>query len=387
VKTTLKIKLAPSSEQHAALVETMERFNAACDVIAQVAFEHHLCSKFKLQKLIYHEVRERFGLSAQLVIRAISKVVEAYKRDTSIRCRFKARGAVVYDERILSFRGLEAVNLWTVNGREPIPMVLGQYQRTHIGRAKGQADLVLVGQTFFLLVTLETPEEPETTPNGFLGIDLGIVKIAVDSDGKEASGEGVDAVRSRTLRLRRGLQAHGGKNAKRHLVRLRGREARYRRNENHRIANQIVARAKDTNRGIGLENLRYIRSRTTVRRADRARQSGWAFWQLQAMILYKARLAGVALEIVDPRNSSRECSACGYVSKRNRPSQAVFACQRAGCQHEENADHNAAKVIAGRAEAQYSRHSQLAFDAVHVGVDQSDALELQAPSLAQARVE
>jgi len=381
VKTTLKIKLAPSSEQHAALLRTMERFNAACDSIAQVAFEHRLASKFKLQKLVYHEVKARFALSAQLVVRAIAKVVDAYKRDTSIRCRFKPHGAVVYDERIMSFRALEAVSLWTVGGREPIPMVLGDYQRTHLERAKGQADLCLVGSTFYLLVTLETPEEPERAPNGFLGVDLGIVQIAVDSDGREASGAGVEAVRSRTLTLRRRLQAHGGKNAKRHLVEVRGREARFRRNENHRIANELVERAKDTGRGIALEDLKGIRGRTTVRRADRARQSGWSFWQLQEFILYKARRAGVRVEIVDPRNSSRECSACGYVSKRNRPSQAVFRCQREGCQHEENADRNAAKVIARRGEAQYSRHSQLAFDAVHDDVLHVDALALQAPAV------
>ena len=118
VKTTLKIKLLPSPEQHAALLATMERFNAACDFIAEVAFQNQLASKFRLQKIVYYEVKERFGLTAQIVIRAIAKVVDAYKRDTSIRCSFKPHGAIVYDERVMSFRGLDAVNLWTTN--EPV---------------------------------------------------------------------------------------------------------------------------------------------------------------------------------------------------------------------------------------------------------------------------
>jgi putative transposase len=311
-----------------------------------------------------------------MVIRAIAKVVDAYKRDPAIRCRFKPHGAIVYDERVMSFRGLEAVNLWTVDGRETIPIVLGAYQRLQVHRAKGQADLCLVGQDFYLLVTRETPEAPEIDPTSFIGVDLGIVNLAVSSDGTEASGEGVQAVRTRLHALRRRLQAHGGKNAKRHLVRLRGKEARFRRNENHRISKQLVGRAKDTNRGIGLENLKHIRSRTTVRRADRAKHSGWAFWQLHAFVTYKAKVAGVPVEVVDPRNSSRECSACGFVSKKNRPSQAVFGCQR--CGHTENADRNAAKVIAGRAEAQYSRRSQPASDAVHGDAQSVHVLELQA---------
>lgn len=381
MKTTLKIKLAPSPEQHELLVATMERFNAACDFIAKVAFENRLASKFKLQKLIYSEVRERFGLSSQMTVRAIAKVVDAYKRDTSTLCRFRPHGAVVYDERIMSFEGLDAVSLWTLDAdtpRQSIPMIFGGYQRAQFHRARGQADLVLVGEQFYLLATLDTPEPPEFDPDGFLGVDLGIVKLAVDSDGNEATGALVEKVRQRNHTLRRGLQAHGGKNAKRHLVRLRGREARFRRNENHRIANELVERAKDTNRGIGLEDLKQIRSRVTVRRADRARHSGWAFAQLIAFILYKAKLAGVPTHVVDPRNSSRECSVCGYVSKKNRPSQAVFRCQRAECQHEENADHNAAKVIARRAQVQFSRRSQSASDAVHGDVDSAHVLELQA---------
>jgi predicted transposase len=83
MKITLQVKLLPSSTQHTALVETMHAFNAACTYIAGIAYEQRLASKFKLQRLVYYEVRQRFGLSAQLTIRAIAKVVEAYKRDKS----------------------------------------------------------------------------------------------------------------------------------------------------------------------------------------------------------------------------------------------------------------------------------------------------------------
>jgi IS605 OrfB family transposase len=374
VKLTLKVKLSPSPEQYTALLSTMERFNAACDFIAEVAFDNRLASKFKLQKLVYYEVKHRFGLSSQLVVRAIAKVVGAYKRDPSIRCAFKPHGAVVYDERVMSFRGLDAVNLWTVLGRLSIPMTLGDSQRTQFHRAKGQADLCLLGQVFYLLATLDVPEEPPMDPGGFLGVDLGIVKIASDSDGEQFSGDGVEQTRARCHRLRRGLQRHGSKNAKRRLVRLRNKEARFRRNENHRIAKRIVEKAKDTKRGIGLEELRGIRSRITVRKSDRARQSGWAFAQLRDFITYKAALAGVPVVVVDPTNSSRECSSCGFVSKKNRPSQAVFSC--GSCGHDENADLNAAKVIASRAAVNRPI-------AVHVGVDHAEALELQAHAVSR----
>ena len=57
--------------------------------------------------------------------------------------------------------------------------------------------------------------------------------------------------------------------------------------------------------------------------------------------------AGVPVMFVDPRNTSRTCSHCGFVDKRNRRSQAEFLCIR--CGHTANADLNAARNLATRA--------------------------------------
>ena len=206
MKTTLQVKLLPSSEQHAALLETMHAFNAACTWIATYAFAQRCASKFQLQKTLYYEVRQRFHLSAQLSIRAIAKTVEAYKRDKSQQVAFRPDGAVVYDERIMAFHGLEAVSLTTLHGRALIPLQMGDYQRVQLHRAKGQADLVLVKGTFFLLVTLDTPVEPPMIPEPFLGIDLGIITLATDSDGNRYSGDDVEVVRQRSMTHRETYQ-------------------------------------------------------------------------------------------------------------------------------------------------------------------------------------
>src|SRR5215510_977131 len=194
MKTTLQIKLLPSSAQHTALLETMHAFNAACTWIAAYAYQQRCASKFLLQKALYYEVRQRFGLSAQLAIRAIAKTVEAYKRDKSQPIAFRPDGAVIYDERIMAFYGLEGVSLTTLHGRELIPMQMGAYQRVQFHRAKGQADLVLVKGTFFLLVTLDTPAEPPMVSERFLGVDLGIINLATDSDGNPYTGAAVETV-------------------------------------------------------------------------------------------------------------------------------------------------------------------------------------------------
>src|SRR5713226_3681750 len=117
MKLPLAIKLTPSCAQHAALVAALERFNAACNAIAAVAFREHLANKIALQKIVYYDVRERFGLSSQMTVRAIGKVVEAYKRDKTIQPTFRPHGALTYDERIMSWKGMEHVSLLALDGR------------------------------------------------------------------------------------------------------------------------------------------------------------------------------------------------------------------------------------------------------------------------------
>lgn len=155
MKLAVMIKLAPTEEQRCLLLLTLERFNEAANWIAGVAFEHKTASKYKLQKLIYHEVRTRFSLSSQMTVRCISKVCKAYKRDKSVRPLFRLHGSLIYDQRIMSFEGLHRVSLLTLNGREHIPIRVGDHQRARLGNKRGQADLIFRNGTFHLALTVD----------------------------------------------------------------------------------------------------------------------------------------------------------------------------------------------------------------------------------------
>jgi IS605 OrfB family transposase len=348
MKTTLKIKLCPDQEQFEALKTTMESFNQACSFTAEIAFNQKCFSKFKLQTLVYRTLRDKFSLSSQMAVRAIAKVVDAYKKDKSKPIKFKIHGAVIYDQRIMAFKKLERVSLLTLAGRQFIPIILGGYQLQRMRHIKGQADLVLVDNVFYLLCTVEVPELPPDKPTQYIGVDLGIVQIATDSTGETFSGDKIETKRQQNSKLRSVLQSKETKSAKRHLRKLKRKESLFRRDVNHCISKKLVKKAKDSISAIALEDLKGIRERTTVRKSQRAKHFGWSFYQLRSFISYKAAMKGVKVVLVDPRDTSRECSVCGYTDKKNRKSQAKFKCL--SCGHTENADFNAAKVISKRAE-------------------------------------
>jgi putative transposase len=171
MKQTMLLKLAPSPEQQIALLETMHSFNDACNAIDQVAYDNQLANKFTLQKLVYADVRQQFGLSSQMAIRAISKTTEAYKRDKSIKPSFRREGAITYDERLMSFEGLGEVSLLTLSGRVLVPFRIGGYQESLLDQIKGQADLLCRNGTFYLAVTLDVPVPTPDTPDGTLGVE------------------------------------------------------------------------------------------------------------------------------------------------------------------------------------------------------------------------
>lgn len=338
MKMTIKIKLNPSKAQFDSLKKTMEIFNATCDDISEFCFKNKCFSKFMIQKEIYHNLRKKYSLSAQLMIRAIAKVAESYKAEKERQHFFKPHGAIIYDQRILSYKGLEKVSLSSLDGRLIIPMILGGYQEARMDRIKGQADLVFIENVFYLLATIDMPEKPNFPYKRFIGVDLGIVNIATTSDGDNFSGEKIENVRQKYSKLRRNLQKCGSQSAKRKLKKIRRKESNFRRDTNHCISKILVQKAKDTFSAIRLEKLTNIRKKTTVRKSERAKHSGWSFYQLQSFISYKAQLEGVIIEFINPKNTSRKCPvlSCGHIEKKNRKTQSLFICS--SCGYTANAD-------------------------------------------------
>jgi len=346
---TLKIKLVPTPEQFKQLVETMKRFNLACDYISRLAFDSKTFGKIGIQKICYYDIRTKFGLSSQMVVRAIGKVSESYKTDKNALHTFKETGAMVYDQRILSFDGLEIASLLTLDGRIKVPMVLGNYHQGLLcgKRIRGQADLILQEGVFYLLLVVELPEPPKMDTHDFMGIDLGVVNIATTSDGQVMSGSTVRGIRRRHAALRKKLQQKGTQSARRLLKKRRRKEQRFATDVNHCISKRIVSAAKGTERGIAMEDLGGIRERLTVKKAQRRELSSWSFSQLRLFVTYKAVLSGVDVQFVDPRNTSRECSKCHTTDKKNRKTQSLFECT--ACGFVAHADINAAINIGRRA--------------------------------------
>jgi hypothetical protein len=207
MKLVVKIQLIPDEAATAQLLEVLERFNAARNWIAGECFARRQANVFEVRKFAYHELRQRFGLSSQMAQLAIKTVCDTYKRDKSIRPSFHKHAAIPYDQRTMSFKGIDRVSLLTLEGRVIVPFILGGYPAQRMTFPKGQCDLIRHkdGQ-WFLFVTVDVPDDTPIDPEDFIGVDLGIKNIAADSDGGTHSGADVEKVRKKHQLQRHRLQ-------------------------------------------------------------------------------------------------------------------------------------------------------------------------------------
>ena len=131
-----------------------------------MARREHTTNKVKLQHVCYTDVRVRFGLSANLAIRAIARVCAALKVKSKAHSTFEPT-SIDYDQRIFSFREWDwTFSLTLLHNRARFDATLGDYQK---GRLKGHTptSATLVKRrdgTFFLHVQFKKSRSRGTCP-------------------------------------------------------------------------------------------------------------------------------------------------------------------------------------------------------------------------------
>jgi len=339
LKITLQIKIIPSQEQKRALLDTIKEANKACNQISEIAFANQTFNKFRLQKLVYHEIRGAFNLSAQMVVRCISKVSNSYKLSQSKKTEFRASGAIAYDIRILSYSA-NNISIWTTEGRLKVPFIC--YNKEYFDFIKGEGLLVYRKGKFYISQTCDIPEKELKDTDNFIGCDFGQTDICTLSDGTNFNSKKLKEVRKKYTKVRASVQAKGTKGAKKLLKRLSGRERRFVSVNNHTISKQIVAKAIEESKGIAIEDLSNIRKTGKIKsKSQKTELNRWSFFQLRQFISYKAQMAGISLAVIPAPYTSQTCNICLHIGERNRKR---FSCKN--CGNTMDADHNAAKNIA-----------------------------------------
>jgi IS605 OrfB family transposase len=198
------------------------------------------------------------------------------------------------------------------------------------------------GGRWFACICYHARKEALFRPIGTIGVDRnsvgGVATLADPQNGKVFH---LGFHPAGTKAVWRGRRANLQSIGKRRLLhKIRNKQSRRTKYENHKVSKQIVDYAVKHRRAIVLEKLERVRS---GRMRHDVEKSQWSFYQLFQFILYKAALQGVMVMEVDPAYTSQECSRCHQLSKPNGKS---FRCGY--CGHHDHRDANAAFTLAER---------------------------------------
>jgi putative transposase len=199
---------------------------------------------------------------------------------------------------------------------------------------------------------------PIHSSNTEVGLDLGVVNFATLSDGEVF--DSINAYRTHERKLKKAhrnvsRKVKGSNNNRKAITKLSNtyRKVRnIRKDFQHKTSTEI----SKNHAMIFVENLKIkLMSKsasgtkenpgTNIKQKSGLNKSildqGWSEFLRQ--LEYKQLWSGGHIMSVDPKNTSRKCNECGFVSKENRKTQATFIC--ISCGHHDNADVNAAKNI------------------------------------------
>ncbi|MFC4436831.1 MULTISPECIES: RNA-guided endonuclease InsQ/TnpB family protein [Natrialbaceae] len=133
-------------------------------------------------------------------------------------------------------------------------------------------------------------------------------------------------------------------------LRLRRKRSERRSHYLHAVTRHIVSECAE--RGVGtvaVGNLEGIREDDETGEArnwgDRGNEGlhGWAFDRFTNLHTYKANAEGIAVVVVNERDTSKTCSCCGQKQDTNRVERGLYVCR--GCDAVMNADSNGAENI------------------------------------------
>lgn len=342
---TIRLKLNISSDTAESILKTMRDYTVAFNTCTAWGFDNHTSSKVTNHNATYRCVRGIVpALPSALVQGARDCACEAIQ---AVKCKTiplrKPYSSMRYNQRVIHVY-LESgyATIATSDGRVKVTFQFPDYYRKYQGWKIKSSTLSLRrnDHTFYLHCQVESRTPELVKQMGILGIDRGIINIAVCSDNTFYNSKLVKNTRAHYAYLRQQLQSKGTRSAKRKLRKLSGRERRFVTDVNHCIAKQIVQSPSTV---FALEDLSKIRVQNRRGKSLNRKLNSWSFYQLEQFIRYKAEGLGKTAILVDARFTSQKCSACGHVYKGNR-NKSQFLCR--ACGFELHADLNAARNIA-----------------------------------------
>lgn len=371
---TIKLCIHVTPEQEVLFSHLTEQYRPACNFVSQYIFNNQFNLTYQsLNKELYGDLRNLFGLKSQLAQSSIKTTIARYKTvrhqlfQTPYRYKdengnwhriaktlewlwkpvfFNRPQADLVRNRDYSFvDNGEALSINTLGKRTKCTFEDKHFAEYLNGSYElGTAKLVELKGMWYLHIPVTKVVEDFQKENvrHVVGIDRGLRFLAVsyDEQGKTEfiSGRKIATKRHKFNEVRRQLQSKGTKSAKRKLKAISGRENRWMSDINHQISKTLVEKyGKDTLFVLeDLTGISFEESNLSKTAKQNYNLRSWSFYQLEQFLTYKAHENRSEVLKVSAKYTSQRCPKCGIIHKENRDHcKHLYSCQ---CGYKSNDD-------------------------------------------------
>ncbi len=319
---TYNIKLQTHcQEDYNILLQTLIEHQHIWDYISEDTFKNNKVDKKIMYDRNYHKCRKLFpDAPSQVIIRAKDSVYATYKAAKSNNVTLEepctqTNLSIRLDKRLYTYLNNNQIALSTVQKGKRIICSYKPYDKFKELFSKYSACDPLIfmrDNEFWLSVSFEVPE-PTYVENTCLGVDLGIRRFAVTSEGLSLTDKDFLRQKRQLRYFKRILNSKKKKtnshSAKTKLRQLRRKERNKNKNLCHHLANKILETSSNT---IVLENLSSLKKNNLGKKnykkskSSKNRLSQVPFGMLLSILTYKAPLHGKRIKTVNPAYTSQK---------------------------------------------------------------------------------
>ncbi|GGB42320.1 IS200/IS605 family element transposase accessory protein TnpB [Virgibacillus dakarensis] len=325
---TVKIKLIPTKEQASILSEMSKTYISTInDLVSDMVKEKKSTKKSSkhMDVPLPSAVKNQAIKDAKSVFKKVKKskyeVVPVLKKPMCI-----------WNNQNYSFDLTHISMPIVVNGKvkkTPIRALLVDKDNRSIDLLKHKLGTLRITKKSNKWIAQISVTVPTTQGTGLkvMGVDLGlkVPAVAVTDDEKvRFFGNGrQNKYKRRKFRSERKTL---GKKKKLDAIRSsKDKEQRWMKEQDHKVSRAIINFAKENKISvIRLEKLANIRQTTRTSRKNEENLHTWSFYRLAQFMEYKANLAGIRVEYVNPAYTSQICPKC---SEKNKVQDRKYKCK------------------------------------------------------------
>ena len=336
-----------------ALAFQKERLNAKQSCLSYAGLTKELTQWKKQEDLLF--LKQVHSQALQQSLKNLSQALsEAFDQTNRKQFpKFKKKG------QRDSFRYPQGFKIDNDNGRVFLPKI-GWVRYNKSQEVEGEAKNVTVskkGQHWFVSIQVEIEQElphAQTTSSSVIGGDLGVARFLTLSNQKYYEPLNIfKKLKAQLAKLQKQLSkkekfSNRWKRLKAKITKLHIRITNTRADYLHKISNELsknhavviledlkIANMSSSAKGTVENPGKNVKQKSGLNRA--ILDQGWG--EFMSQLEYKLTWNGGQLIQVNPRNTSRKCPKCNYISAENRKTQAIFKCQRVCCNYTANADY------------------------------------------------